>query len=338
MFKKKHYKLMIGLVIGIVLSIVLVTAASYIGTASDLSYDNANSGLSSSDVQGAIDELYDRLSCPNNTYCKEYKDTLELGDYVYYKPIETSVSVDTSKTGYAEYDSTFTQSINPSELELWRVLNIYDDGTVDLISEYVSSTDVYFYGQTGYLNFVGYLNELAKEYETEGITLDENGSRYFGYNGQTEYITDTSMFTSTPPFGCSTDGTTGNCSNTTYPNDPDDYEAYGGGDTLYTTDYNQLQTVLGTRIAYKVGTDTAKAYWMASRYYYYSSASNYSWSGRSVSTSGSNSYNNLYYYYSSSFYSSRPKSALRPIVTLKSGLSYGGGIGTEDSPMKIIVS
>jgi len=150
---------------------------------------------------------------------------------VSYTPTVTSYPTDTTYTGYSS-----SQTIYPSELNLWRVLNVNDDGTIDLISEYVSSTNVFFRGRKGYLNLVGYLNVLAEQYETEGITDDEDGSRYFGYNGQTEKITNTSMFTSTPPFGCSTNGKTGNCSNTTYPNDPDDYEAYGGGDTLYTSD------------------------------------------------------------------------------------------------------
>mgnify|MGYP007056314996 CR=1 FL=1 len=42
---------------------------------------------------------------------------LSLGDYVSYTPTSTSYTTDTSKTGYSS-----TQIINPSELNLWRVL------------------------------------------------------------------------------------------------------------------------------------------------------------------------------------------------------------------------
>ena len=331
MFKKKNYKIIIGIIVGIIISSSIVVANSYKGAASDVGYDNSTSGLYSSNVQDALDELYDMKNCPSKTYCEPYKYELAVGDYVSYTPEITSYSVDTSVTGYTGSEA---QTINPSELNLWRVLNINSDGTVDLISEYVSSTNVYFGGLTGYKNFVGYLNVLAEQYETEGIT---DGSRYFGFNGQTEYITDTSMFTSTPPFGCSTNGTAGNCTNTTYPNDPDDYEAYGGGDKLYTTDYDRVYTVLGTRIAYKVGTYTATLYWMASRYYIYGSSAYYNWSGRHVRASGSSSYYDLYYYSSSSFYDYSNSNALRPIVTLKSGLEYEG-LGIKESPMKIITS
>ena len=332
--KNKNYKYLVGLVIGLLLVSSVYGASSMLS--SDVIYDSTNSSYSNGSVQGAIDDLSGKIErpteCPDKTYCIPYKSELAVGDYVSYTPTVTSYPTDTTYTGYSS-----SQTIYPSELNLWRVLNINNDGTIDLISEYVSSTDVYFKGLTGYKNFVGYLNVLASQYETEGITDAEDGSRYFGFKGQTEYITDTSMFTSTPPFGCSTDGTAGNCTNTDYPNDPDDYEAYGGGDTLYTTDYDRVNTVLGTRIAYKVGTNTATAYWMASRYYGYSSASYYLWYGRKVSTSGSYSSNSLYLYGSGSFNEYSRNNALRPIVTLKSGLQYEG-IGIIESPMKIITS
>ena len=327
--KNKNYKYLVGLVIGLLLVSSVYGASSMLS--SDVIYDSTNSSYSNGSVQGAIDDLSGKIErpteCPDKTYCEPYKYELAVGDYVSYTPTVTSYPTDTTYTGYSS-----SQTIYPSELNLWRVLNINNDGTIDLISEYVSSTDVYFKGLTGYKNFVGYLNVLAEQYETEGIT---DGSRYFGYNGQTEYITDTSMFTSTPPFGCITDGIAGNCTNTDYPNDPDDYEAYGGGDKLYTTDYDRVYTVLGTRIAYKVGTNTATLYWMASRSYIYSSASNYRWNGRYVDTSGSSSSSSLYYYRSGSFKQNNGSNALRPIVTLKSGLNYVGA-GTEGEPRRII--
>jgi len=334
--KNKNYKYLVGIIIGLLLVTSVYGASSL--SSSDVIYDGDYSFYSSGDIQGAIDDLSGKMdnvrptTCPSKTYCIPYKYDLEVGDYVSYIPEVTSYPVDTSITGYT---GTKEQVIYPEELELWRVLNINNDGTVDLISEYVSSTAVYFNGLTGYKNLVGYLNVLAEQYETEGITDEENGSRYFGFDGQTEYITDTSMFTSTPPFGCTTNETT--CSNTEYPNDPDDYEAYGGGDRLYKSDYDRVNTVLGTGVAYKVGTTTATSYWMASRYYTYSSPSDYKWNGRSVYTSGNSNYYYLYKYDSGSFYENSGNHALRPIVTLKAGLQYEG-TGIKENPMKIITS
>ena len=320
MKKSYNYKFIIGLILGL----ILVTGVYAVDTilSSDVVYDSTNSSLSSGDVQSAIDDLASKIevptSCPNGYYCEELKTTLSPGDYISYTPSSTSYTTDTTKTGY-----TSTQTINPSELNLWRVLSINDDGTVDIISENVSSTAVYFRGQTGYQNLVGYLNVLASQYETDGITV---GSRHFGYDGQTEYITDTTYFASTTaPWTCSTGGT---CSP-----DPDDYESSGGGDKGYLTDYNLVYNVLGTRVATNPS-GTTKAYWMASRHYRYSGSTAWNFNGRLVSTSGSDGLYYLYRYISGTFSTNGNSSSLRPIVTLKSDLTYEG-VGAEYYPMEI---
>ena len=181
------------------------------------------------------------------------------------------------------------------------------------------------FGKEGYKNYVGYLNVLASQYETSGITV---GSRHFGYSNQTEYITSDTYFVNPAPWTCSTGGT---CTP-----DPDDYEAYGGGDTGYLDDYNLVNTVLGTRVANKVS-GSASTYWMASRYYSCSGATYYAWSARTVSTSDAAGIVSPYFYDSyngGSFYTDYGGLALRPIVTLKSGLSYTGS-GTSASPWVI---
>ena len=316
--KNKNYKLIIGLFFGFLFSSTMVVYAWYNDLATDVSYDSSNNWLTATTVQGALDELAEQKGCPLNNICLQKKTTLAPGDYVSYTPAKTSYTTDTSKTGY-----TSTQTINPSELNLWRVLSINGDGTVDIISEYLSSTDVYFSGKEGYKNLVGYLNVLASQYETSGVTV---GSRHFGYSNQTEYITSDTYFVNPAPWTCSTGGS---CSPK-----PDDYEAYGGGDTGYLDDYNLVNTVLGTRVANRVGETYESYYWMASRYYFYSSATSYRWTARNVNTSGSSSYNSLYYYSSSSFNTSNASRALRPIVRLKSGLSYSG-VGNKNYPMEI---
>ena len=314
--KNYNYKILVGLVIGIFLSVTGVYAATtYVGNGVDLTYDNSKSGLSSTNVQDALDELYGK-SCPDGYVCLKKKNTLALGDYVKMAPTKSSYTTDASKTGY-----TGTQTINPQELNLWRVIKLNDDGTVEMISEHVSSTAVYFSGQTGYQNFVGYLNVLASQYENSTYT---KGSRYFGYNGQTEYITDTTKFVNPAPWICST----GESCNPT--------ESQGGGDTSYTVDYDLVNSVLGTRVAAKPGGSNA-SYWVASRYYDYSSSSTYSWRDRNVLISGSLSNSSLYFYNSSSFNTSTISESLRPIVVLKSGLKYSG-VGTKNYPMEISTS
>ena len=315
---KNNLIVVIGFIIGIIISATAVHAPTIIGKGTDLTYSNTSSGLSSTNIQGSLDELYkykENIDCPEGKICLKQKNSLALGDYVKMTPTKSSYTTDTSKTGY------YVTSINPQELNLWRVISLNDDGTVDVISEHVSSTTIYFKGQTGYLNFVGYLNELAKQYENSTYT---KGSRYFGYNGQTEYITDTSKFTNPAPWTCDTGGS---CN---------PVESQGGGDELYTKDYNLVKSVLGTAGASKPD-GTAYYYWVASRYYDYSSATDYRWAGRYVGSVGVVFYGSLYSYSGSSFNSNLTVGSLRPILTLKSGLKYSG-VGTENYPMEISVS
>ena len=313
--KKDNYIFIIGLIIGVLLSATGVYAVTQY-TSNNIYYVNKNSTLSSNNVQGAIDELATIYKNKKITVCPEgyiCQQNLALGDYVLMKPTLSSYTTSTSKTGYTE-----TQTINPQELDLWRVISINDDGTVDIVSEHVSSTAIYFQGQTGYLNFVGYLNELASKYENSKYT---KGSRYFGYNGQTEYITDTSKFTYPAPWTCST----GQSCNP--------IESQGGGDELYTKDYNLVKSVLGTAVASKPD-GTNDYYWMASRYYDYYSTTVYDWVGRSVSTTGGVRHDSLYRYNSVSFDSNGYSKSLRPILTLKANIGYTGS-GTKEDPYQL---
>ena len=299
--------------------------------AEEFSYDNTNTGDDCTDVQCMIDKLDINLAnqftysnAKTGINCTNIQCTIDnlargdvadmaLGSYVSMTPTTSSYTTDTSKTGY---DST--QTINPQELNLWRVISINNDGTVDVVSEHVSSTAIYFKGQTGYQNLVGYLNVLASQYENSTYT---KSSRAFGYNGQTEYITDTSKFTNPAPWTCSTGGS---CN---------PVESQGGGDELYTKDYNLVKSVLGTAVASQPD-GTESYYWMASRYYRYSSTAYYDWSGRLVYTSGDVRHSGLYYYTnsgSSGLNLNSVNSSLRPVLTLKSGIKYTGS-GTEADP------
>ena len=320
MKKEKSYnsKILVGIILGIFLSLVGVKAASNTEKGTNLLYNNSKSGLVSTNVQDAIDEVYNNSFCPSGYVCIQKKTTLALGDYVKMTPTKSSYTTDKSKTGYSS-----TQTINPKELNLWRVISINDDGTVEMISEHVSSVAIYFSGQTGYQNLVGYLNVLASQYENSTYT---KGSRYFGYNGQTEYITDTSKFINSAPWTCDT----GNSGCNTI-------ESQGGGDTLYQKDYDLINNVLGTRVATKPKSSSSSDYWMASRYYNYVSSTDYYWIGRYVDTLGSYNSNLLYIYINSHFSAISNIESLRPIVVLKSGLKYDG-VGTKTNPMEISLS
>ena len=363
MKKYMNKKTIFSFILGILLSATTVygTTLLYSDT---IGYNNANSGFKDSsgnditDVKTAIDELYvlankydecesgyTRVNIDDNTYncianeVLEVKSiTLKVGDIVKMTPTLSSYTTDTNMTGY-----TSAQTINPQELNVWRVIRVNNNnGTVtyDAVSEYVSSVDIYF-GQTGtsndakagavnaYKNYIGYLNTLASKYENSNYTV---GSRYMGYNGQTEIISDTSYFDGNSTlanivWSSSTSGT------------PDGENA-GRGDSLYVTDYNLVKETYGGSadsyaVAYRIGNDgnptnTASEYWLASRYYERNGLISFSFNGCTINTSGSVS---RYSFRSRAVSWSNDEHAfsLRPIIVLKSNLQ-ASGFGTTNYP------
>ena len=317
---KTNYKIIIGIIIGVVISGVVGYAQTVL-TSKEVVYDNTSSKLSSTNVKDAIDEVNTKATikikeaeakCPSGNVCT--KTWAKLGDYVKMTPTSKSYTVTTDMTGY-----TSNQMINPSELNLWRVISINSDGTMDLVSEYISSTKVYFKGNTGYQNFISSLNQIASQYTNSKYTT---ASRHMGYNGQTGTITDTSaMDSTTAPWTASTSSSTSISD-----------ESKGAGDMGYQKDYDLVNKALGTTVAKKAETTEAGLYWLASRLFQYFSSDNWVFRGRDVSTSGRLNFTNLYDYSYGSFNSNNYRSnAIRPIITLKSGLTPSGSC-TSSSP------
>ena len=336
---KNNLKLLIAFILGFILIGGISTYATVVIQASRI--ENTNSSMSADNIQDAIDEIYNKASSCSSGTCIETKSgmlsdsytpencvtpTLELGDYVTIVPDKSTYNIPAGLTGY--YD----QKITPNELTLWRVIKV-NTCNVEVVSEYVSSTDVYFRGTTGYKNFVGALNTIASAYENSSLTV---GSRYMGYDGQTEYITDTSAFDGSTNTAPSTTSTTSPTSGT-------GQEYRGGvlGDTLYLKDYLLVSNVYKSDTttygskglkAYKVtATSTSTTYWLASRNFRYYSATRFNFYGRYVYASGDLS-SNIIRSYSSGWVDHYSSSALRPILTLKSGITKSGGSGTKDSP------
>lgn len=86
-------------------------------------------------------------------------DILEVGDYVDYTYDEAEDYKLESK-----YSGTDNLQTIPQEKDMkWRVLNINDDGSVDLVSENSTATTINFYGSTGYNNGVYILNDICEK-------------------------------------------------------------------------------------------------------------------------------------------------------------------------------
>ena len=99
-------------------------------------------------------------------------------------------------------------------------------------------------------------------------------------------------------------------------------------------DYNDVNTVLGTRVAYRAGTSTATSYWLSSRDYSYHFDFYFCWNVCVIDTTGE-ILKSYVYYYDGGFSSDNRSNSLRPIVTLKPGLEYTGQ-GTSGSPWQIV--
>ena len=315
MTKKDKKQIITALLAFVICFLVTGVGASILITSREVSYRNNTSGLDSETVQDAIDELYIN-NCQNTSSGTSFK----VGDYVQMTPSTSSYTVESKYTGYSDA----TETITPTELNLWRVIRVNSDGTYDAVSEYVSSTNVTFKGKTGYQSLVGYLNILASKYENPKYTV---GSRIMGYNGQTEFITDTSYFDGTD-LKASTEWTS-----ETSGTPAEEY--LGRGDSLYQTDYDLVKTVYGgasnSAKANKVGTTTATTYWLGSRYYHWNSSTSFTFNGRRVIALGNVSISGLRNYSDDGWNVFSRSYALRPILTLRSGIKCTGS-GTTGDP------
>ena len=284
----------------LIITIILTTciSASSLYSSDSIVLSNGTS------VQSALDTLFANNSdCPSGYKCSLIHNTPQVGDYVKMTPTLRSFATDKTKTGVSSSDTIY-----PSQLKIWRVIKVNSDGTIEIVADKPSEEEVWFYGKTGYMNYVGYLNVLASKYENTKYTV---GSRHMGYSNQTGYITDNSKITkTTAPWSCSTGAS---CH-------PENQENLGGGDLGYVNDINLVQNVYGTL-------ESTYSYFVASRYYHYSYGS-YEISVRCVETNlstddatYSNNKSDTYFY-----------QHLRPILILKAGINYTPGPGTLDNP------
>lgn len=148
---KEGIKLIVGILIGILLGLCISVSAATLIASNNVTYNNSNT--SAKDVKSALDELYNKSTLSN---------LVKPGDYIQMTPDSTSYTISKDLTGY-----TADQTINPSELSLWRVLKVNEDGSIDLTSEYLSSKKITIQGYKGFLNYSTVLSNLSSAYRTK---------------------------------------------------------------------------------------------------------------------------------------------------------------------------
>ncbi len=249
-------------------------------------------------------------------------ENVSIGDYVSYIPILKNYAITRTQTGYDQ-----NQIINPSELNLWRVIRKNEDGSIDLVSEYTSSSAIRIKGKVGYKNYIGTLNRIANSYETPGIT---DSSRYMGYDGQTEFITDeTALNSTTVPWP--------NSSNINNSVKGSERERLGGGEELSVTDVEMVKAACGNTLkTYRVdATSTETKYWIANRKFHYTNDSKWEFNVRYADPKDDTVYGVGLYVYNEGLNDVIYTSFLRPIVTLKSGIQANNGNGSNENPWKV---
>ncbi len=297
----------------------------------DVTCNNAKGSWNYETWKLDVSEIIKKAKCEVNfkTDTSNLFYASEIGDYISYTPVLEKFDIENKLTGCTGETSVCNgldkQIINPSELNLWRVIRKNNDGTLDLVSEYVSSTNVYFYGKEGYRNYIGALNIIARSYETPDVTIR---SRYIGYDGQTEMILDDTVLNSKlfPE-------------TTSVSNSPkrSKREALGGGDLLYATDEELIKAACGSFRAKDIMTKSIEQdYWLGSRYFNKSSDGG-SLNIRIVHISGGIYGGPLYYMGNENdIRNNDHRRMIRPIVTLKSEIQSISGNGkSETSAWKI---
>ena len=91
---KGNFKLVIGIIVGMVIAGTTVYAATII-SGNDVSYSNTTSGLKSTTVQEAIDEIYEK----SKTHCPDGYECTKSYYYAFGRPT-TSSTTDYTTLGY----------------------------------------------------------------------------------------------------------------------------------------------------------------------------------------------------------------------------------------------
>ena len=112
-------------------------------------------------INDTVNQFSGSQTNPDN---KPDRSFLKVGDYIAYNPDTAGnyMGLGTSTSEKAGSSSNPAAGIPQDTTLKWRVMNINDDGSVDLISATPISTSVYFQGSIGYNNGVLLLNELCK--------------------------------------------------------------------------------------------------------------------------------------------------------------------------------
>lgn len=288
---------------------------------------------------------------------------LHIGDYIDYTPDKAANYIKLGTSNFSDMNPSGS-SHNPidgipQDTTLnWRVLNIHDDGSVDLIADKPINSNIFFKGSLGFNNGVYLLNDLCRAQYTNAhlcalarsINL-EDIEKHLNHNGISKRNSE--VFNHLH-YGDSK-SYTGSNSYT-----PDVYlHAKGDSDNYYTSltkntylsksenpngnNLDIIQTYYPIKFQennfddpnfYHLVFDTDSSYWLATRYA--CSSTDYAGFGlQRVSSNFNESFTGASLFYSNNSLD-EGSSSVRPVVRLPSFTKFSETGGSIDNPRKIL--
>ena len=171
---------LIALIITIIVMLILVAVTVNTAVNSGLfgHAKNATQGWKSEEEKesnigndNSINDIVNQYSGSQTNPNEPDNNPLKVGDYIDYTPdtAENYMGLGNSESEKAGSASNPVEGIPQDTTLKWRVMNINDDGSVDIVSAAPISSNVYFQGSIGYNNGVLLLNDLCKTQYSNSI-------------------------------------------------------------------------------------------------------------------------------------------------------------------------
>ena len=134
----KNKKLLFG-IIGFVIGVSITGVVAYSVYANKVTYDNTQSGLQSTDVQGAIDELYQKAaSIPKIYYAFGDPTTSSTTDYTTLnKNVFVALNGTQKSVCIIRNNKLHCFDNNNSAYEKWHIQGVFNDISCNVYSSYV---------------------------------------------------------------------------------------------------------------------------------------------------------------------------------------------------------
>ena len=351
---------LIALIITIIVMLILVAVTVNTAVNSGLfgHAKNATQGWKSEEEKesniGNDNYINDIVNQFSDSQTKPDRSFLKVGDYIDYTPDTAGnyMGLGTSENEKAGSTDNPADGIPQDTTLKWRVMNINNDGSVDIVSAAPISSKVYFRGSLGYNNGVLLLNDLCKsQYSNSalGVTarsidLEDIEKKFnsTGINARNAYVYDDTQYGNSQTYS------------ENYSYSPDIYDRVGKttaeeSKDYYSTPTTATHTQKGTlevqQTYYNITTQasyfddatfhelifgTSTYYWLASRY---------ALCGSPYADFGLRSVRSARLYCNFLFYSNDGADSnsyrVRPVVSLGSNIKISTDGGTVDAPRTI---